>query len=115
VSITVNNDKSLTTGTEAPQKNRVREPVQPRADSTAPGTTGLAGTPEPDVGRAAHLYQAAGSTPAAEAGTLRTGEQARSLLQELKDRILQDPAGALRAFSGPGPSQAAALLEGAPA
>jgi hypothetical protein len=111
VSIPVTNDKAVTAGTDPSLRARPRDNSQAR-----PSTAEEAGPdrPELDVDAATHLFNAASGAQAAGGGRVGSETQARSLVEQLKAGIAADPAGALQAFGGANPKQAAALLTGAP-
>ena len=107
----VNQDRNLKT---RGQENNPR-PGVPGPAQQASGNEPTAPSAEPDIARAAHFYHAETTAHPSGGASVEGADEARLLVEQLKERMLADPGAALAAFGRPNPQQAAAVLGQGPA
>jgi len=108
---TINQDRGLKTRNPAGELR----PGDPRSAPQAEAAKPPARSTEPDVARAAHLYNSETGARQIGEGAIAEPEDARSMVEELKEMIRANPDQALAAFGRGNPEQAAATLAQAPA
>lgn len=115
----ISNDKSMAVNQDRNLRTDARETAKPNGQTEVSDRLQTeAAAPEqsePDVGRAAHLFNSESSVQKTESGAIQTREQARSLVDQIKAQLAQDPAGALQAFGQVNAQQTGAALGQAPA
>ncbi len=114
----IRNDNSPTINQDRGLKARSQE-QRPRPGDSQPAQRGAgsekaAQSAEPDVARAAHLFNAETDIRPAGEGTVSDAGEAQSALDRLKELISASPENALAAFGRANPQQAAAILGQAP-
>ncbi len=114
----IRNDNSPTINQDRGLKARSQE-QSPRPGDSQPahkgaGSEKAAQSAEPDVARAAHLYTSQSDAGAVSDSAVNNAEEAKSLVERLREMMRNNPEGALAAVGGASRQQAEALLGQAP-
>ncbi len=114
----IRNDNSPTINQDRGLKARSQEhgtrPGGPGSTQQAAGARPPAPSVEPDVARAAHLYTSQSDAGAVSDSAVNNAEEAKSLVERLREMMRNNPEGALAAVGGASRQQAEALLGQAP-
>ena len=115
----INNDKSMALRQDQPRTTENRKTPDRLAtrddDTSAQASVRPVETDEPDVSRAARLFDSESNIGGTTENPVMSSDDARSLVDRLKADMAADPQAALRAFGRADATRAGAVLAQNPA
>ncbi len=114
----INGDKPLSTTTtrsDASSRGKEVTPVTSHSDSASQQPSSESVRASVDIDKGRQLYEMESQRSAATGQTIKTPEQARSLLGQILNQISQAPEQAMKSQASTDASPLANLLESAPA